>query len=149
MSIRSLEHCYLIDDEAIAMAEQVGAFLVPTMQMTREDKELLKAGKLPEQAGLEVRRVAASRKRKSVSHKARRRWHSEQIAACSHTFSEGVLRVPGDGRLASLQRALKAGTSLAAELLQRDDLGALAPGKQADMVAMPGDLSRIFPAAKR
>jgi imidazolonepropionase-like amidohydrolase len=36
-------------------------------------------------------------------------------------------------------RALKAGTSIAAELLQRDDLGVLAPGKQADIVAMPGN----------
>ena len=36
-------------------------------------------------------------------------------------------------------RALKAGTSVAAELLGRDDLGVLAPGKLADIVAMPGD----------
>lgn len=27
---RSLEHCHLIDDEDIAMAEKAGAFLVPT-----------------------------------------------------------------------------------------------------------------------
>jgi imidazolonepropionase-like amidohydrolase len=47
---RSLEHCYLIDEEGIAMAEKAGAFLVPTMQMTREDKTLLIAGKLPEHA---------------------------------------------------------------------------------------------------
>jgi imidazolonepropionase-like amidohydrolase len=33
---RSVEHCYLIDDEGIALAEQNGAFVVPTMQMTRE-----------------------------------------------------------------------------------------------------------------
>ena len=36
-------------------------------------------------------------------------------------------------------RALKAATSVAATLLQRDDIGVLAPGKQADIVAMPGD----------
>ncbi|MGE5293594.1 MAG: amidohydrolase family protein, partial [Solirubrobacterales bacterium] len=36
-------------------------------------------------------------------------------------------------------RALKAGTSIAAELLGRSDLGVLAPGKLADIVAMPGD----------
>jgi imidazolonepropionase-like amidohydrolase len=41
---RSLEHCYLIDDEGITMAEKAVAFLVPTMQMTREDKAMLKAG---------------------------------------------------------------------------------------------------------
>jgi len=36
-------------------------------------------------------------------------------------------------------RALKAATSVAASLLQRDDIGVLASGKQADIVAMPGD----------
>ncbi len=36
-------------------------------------------------------------------------------------------------------RALKAATSVAAELLGRDDLGVLAPGKLADVVAIPGD----------
>jgi imidazolonepropionase-like amidohydrolase len=36
-------------------------------------------------------------------------------------------------------RAPKAATSVAAKLLGRDDLGVLAPGKLADIVAMPGD----------
>ena len=36
-------------------------------------------------------------------------------------------------------RALKAATSTAAELLGRDDIGVLAPGKLADIVAMRGN----------
>ena len=36
-------------------------------------------------------------------------------------------------------RALKAATSVAAELLRLDDLGVIAEGKIADLVAMPGD----------
>ncbi|MFC8177208.1 amidohydrolase family protein, partial [Streptomyces sp. NPDC057325] len=36
-------------------------------------------------------------------------------------------------------RALKAATSVAAELLALDDLGVLAPGKTADIIAMPGN----------
>lgn len=47
---RSLEHCYLIDDEGVAMAEKAGAFLVPTMELTRHDKVMLNAGQLPQQA---------------------------------------------------------------------------------------------------
>lgn len=36
-------------------------------------------------------------------------------------------------------RALRAATSVAAELLQRDDMGILAPGRNADIIAMPGN----------
>ena len=39
----------------------------------------------------------------------------------------------------SIPRALRAGTSVAAELLMRDDIGILAVGKGADIIAMPGD----------
>ena len=46
-------------------------------------------------------------------------------------------------------RALKAGTSVAAGLLQRDDLCAIAPGRQADIVALPADpLEDIAATAK-
>ena len=39
----------------------------------------------------------------------------------------------------SVPRALRAGTSVAADLLMRDDIGRLEVGKAADIVAMPGD----------
>jgi imidazolonepropionase-like amidohydrolase len=46
-------------------------------------------------------------------------------------------------------RALKAGTSAAAELLRRDDFGVIAPGKRADIVGMAGDpLQDIAATAK-
>jgi imidazolonepropionase-like amidohydrolase len=137
---RSLEHCYLIDDEGIAMAEKAGAFLVPTMQMTREDKALLQAGKLPEQAVWKFRRdvtaIEAAQSRMAQS--------TAKIAYGTDCgmfpFSNGIFEfqaMTAAGLTAA--RALKAGTSVAAELLQRDDIGVLAAGKQADIVAMPGD----------
>ena len=139
-SARSLEHCYLIDDEGIAMAENAGAFLVPTMQMTREDKELLKAGKLPEQAIWKFRRDVAA------IEEAQRRIAQSKVKVAFGTdcgmfpFSEGVLEFQAMVAAGlTPARALKAGTSVAAALLQRDDIGILAPGKQADMVAMSGD----------
>ena len=55
-------------------------------------------------------------------------------------FSEGILEFQAMVAAGlTPARALKAGTSIAAELLQRDDLGVLTPGKQADIVAMPGN----------
>lgn len=44
---RSLEHAYLIDTEALAMAKETGTWIVPTMQMTREDMQALHAHTLP------------------------------------------------------------------------------------------------------
>lgn len=137
---RSLEHCYLIDDEGVAMAEKAGAFLVPTMQMTREDKALLKAGKLPEHTVWKFRRDVTA-----IEEAQKRIAHSKVKVAfgtdCGmFPFSEGVLEFQAMVAAGLTPvRALKAGTSVAAELLQRDDLGVIAPGKQADIVAMPGN----------
>ena len=137
---RSLEHCYLIDDEGIAMAEKAGAFVVPTMQMTREDKELLRAGRLPEHAVWKFRRDVAA------IEEAQRRIAQSSVNVAFGTdcgmfpFSEGVLEFQAMVAAGlTPARALKAGTSVAAELLHRDDFGILAAGKQADMVAMPGN----------
>ncbi len=137
---RSLEHCYLIDDEGISMAEKGGAFIVPTMQMTREDKAMLKAGKLPMQAawkfGRDVDEIERAQKRIAAS----------KVPVAFGTdcgmfpFSHGVLEFQAmvAAGITPL-RALKAATSVAADLLQRDDIGVLAPGKKADIVAMTGD----------
>jgi imidazolonepropionase-like amidohydrolase len=147
---RSLEHCYLIDDEGVAMADKAGAFLVPTMQMTREDKALLKAGKLPEHAVWKFRRDVAAieeAQKRIARSKAKVAYGTD----CGmFPFSEGVLEFQAmvAAGLAPA-RALKAGTSVAAELLQRDDLGVIAPGRKADIVAMPGNpLEDIASTAK-
>jgi imidazolonepropionase-like amidohydrolase len=52
-----------------------------------------------------------------------------------------ILRLPGGAKRRPLRDAglRNAGTSVAAELLQRDYLGAIAPGGKADIVAMLGD----------
>lgn len=137
---RSLEHCYLIDDEGIAMADKAGAFVVPTMQMTREDKALLRAGKLPEQAVWKFRRDVVA------IEEAQMRIAQSNVKVAFGTdcgmfpFSEGILEFQAMVAAGlTPTRALKAGTSVAAELLQREDLGIIAPGKHADIVAMQGD----------
>ena len=122
------------------MAEKAGAFLVPTMQMTREDKAMLKAKKLPMQAawkfGRDVDEIERAQKR---------------IADCKapvafgtdcgmFPFSHGILEFQAMVAAGVTPlRALKAATSTAADLLQRSDIGVLAIGKQADIVAMTGD----------
>jgi imidazolonepropionase-like amidohydrolase len=137
---RSLEHAYLIDAEGIEMAERAGAYIVPTMQMTQEDLQQLHAGTLPSQAVWKFRRdserILASQRLLAASQ-AKVAYGTD----CGmFPFSRGILEFQAmvNAGLSSV-RALKAGTSVAAELLGRDDLGVLAPGKLADIVAMPGD----------
>jgi imidazolonepropionase-like amidohydrolase len=147
---RSLEHCYLIDDEGIAMAEHAGAYLVPTMQMTREDKAMLKAGNLPVQAAWKFRRDVdeIERAQKRIVTSAA---HVAYGTDCGmFPFSHGILEFQAmvAAGLTPL-RALKAGTSVAASLLDRADIGVLAPGKQADIVAMPGDPLANMAATER
>jgi imidazolonepropionase-like amidohydrolase len=147
---RSLEHCYLIDDEGIAIAEQSGTFLVPTMQMTREDKAMLKAGTLPTQATWKFRRDVDE-----IEHAQKRIVTSKAQVAfgtdCGmFPFSHGILEFQAmvAAGLTPL-RALKAATSVAASLLQQNDIGVLAPGKQADIVALPGDPIADIAATER
>ncbi len=137
---RSLEHAYLIDAEGLAMAEQAGAFIVPTMQMTQEDLHDLQAGTLPCQAVWKFSRdnqhILAAQRLLADSH--------VKIAYGTDCgmfpFSHGILEFQAmvNAGLTPL-RALRAATSVAAELLGREELGVLAPGKLADIVAMRGD----------
>ena len=137
---RSIEHAYLIDREGLAMAAQSAVYLVPTMQMTQEDLHELQDGTLPCQAIWKFRRdnekILASQRLIAESN--------VKVAYGTDCgmfpFSHGILEFQAMVRAGlTTVRALKAATSVAAELLQQEDIGVIAPGKLADTVAMPGD----------
>jgi imidazolonepropionase-like amidohydrolase len=137
---RSIEHAYLIDEEGLEMAQKAGTYIVPTMQMTQEDLGQLHAGTLPCQAVWKF-----SRDNKHIVDSQRLLTKSAAKIAygtdCGmFPFDHGILEFQAmvNSGLSPV-RALKAATSVAADLLARDDIGALAPGKLADIVAMPGD----------
>jgi imidazolonepropionase-like amidohydrolase len=147
---RSLEHAYLIDEEGIEMATRGGAYIVPTMRMTQEDLAELQAGTLPCQAVWKF-----SRDNQGILDAQRLVTASEAKVAfgtdCGmFPFSHGIREFQAMvGAGLSPTRALKAGTSVAAELLARDDIGVLKPGACADIVAMPGNpLEDIAATAK-
>lgn len=137
---RSLEHAYLIDSDALAMARDAGSYLVPTMQMTREDLHALHEHTLPCQAvwkfGRDNQQILQSQRLIAGS--------DVKIAYGTDCgmfpFSHGILEFQAmvAAGLAPA-RALQAATSVAAELLGQHDLGVLAVGRHADIVAMPGD----------
>ena len=137
---RSLEHAYLIDEEAVDMATRAGTYVVPTMQMTQEDLAELRAGTLPCQAVWKFRRD-----NRGILEAQRLLTSSDAKVAfgtdCGmFPFSHGIREFQAmvDAGLSPI-RALRAGTSVAAELLARDDIGVLKPGACADIVAMPGN----------
>jgi imidazolonepropionase-like amidohydrolase len=137
---RSLEHAYLIDEEGIDLAIRGGVYLVPTMQMTQEDLGELRAGTLPSQAVWKFRRDYQQ------ILDAQRLIAESNVKIAYGTdcgmfpFSHGIREFQAmvNAGLTPL-RALKAATSVAAELLARDDLGVLKPGACADIVAMSGN----------
>ena len=132
---RSLEHAYLIDAEGLEMAEQAGSYVVPTMQMTLEDMQELQAGTLWKFRRDNESILASQRLLAGSGVKV-----AYGTDCGMFPFSHGVLEFQAMVKAGlSSVRALKAGTSVAAELLGQSDLGVLAPGKLADIVAMPGD----------
>jgi imidazolonepropionase-like amidohydrolase len=138
--VRSLEHAYLIDSEALGMAKQAGIFVVPTMQMTQEDIHALHNHTLPCQAVWKF-----SRDNGNILESQRLIAESDVKIAygtdCGmFPFSHGILEFQAMVAAGLTPvGALKAATSVAAELLNQDDIGILAVGKHADIVAMPGD----------
>jgi len=138
--VRSLEHAYLIDHEALGMAKEAGTFVVPTMQMTQEDLHALHAHTLPCQAVWKF-----SRDNREILQSQRLIARSDVKIAygtdCGmFPFSHGILEFQAMVAAGLTPvRVLKAATSVAAELLAQDDIGVLAAGKHADIVAMPGD----------
>ncbi|HJW05224.1 MAG TPA: amidohydrolase family protein [Rhodanobacter sp.] len=137
---RSLEHAYLIDAEALAMAQQAGAWLVPTMQMTQEDLHALHEHTLPCQAIWKFSRDSGTivESQRLIAQSAVKIAYGTDCGM--FPFSHGILEFQAmvAAGLTPL-RALKAATSVAAELLGQDDIGVLAVGRHADIVAMPGD----------
>ena len=137
---RSLEHAYLIDAEALEMAQKANTYIVPTMQMTQEDLSALHAGTLPCQAVWKF-----SRDNQHIRDSQRLIANSRAKIAfgtdCGmFPFNHGILEFQAmvSGGLSPV-RTLKAATSVAAELLGREDIGVLECGRYADIVAMPGD----------
>lgn len=137
---RSLEHAYLIDAEGLEMAVRGGVYIVPTMQMTQEDLAELHAGSLPEQAvwkfGRDNQQILDAQRRLAASDVKIAYGTDCGMFPFSHGIREFQAMV--DAGLTPL-RAMRAATSVAAELLTRDDLGVLKPGAAADIVAMPGN----------
>jgi imidazolonepropionase-like amidohydrolase len=142
--VRSIEHGNLASPETLRMMSDAGVFMVPTQYTILtgarrgEDDPLWTA--LPEHSRRKMRtyrgplldaaeHLAASDVRIAYGTDAGMFSHQDNWREFPMMVSNGI----------STLRALRAATSVAAELLQLDDLGVIAEGKIADLIAMPGD----------
>ncbi len=145
--VASIEHGFYLDDAAIEVMAEHGTFLVPT---------LLASGGMVDEASDDAGRERAAAV--AEAHRAAvRRAHDRGVPIAMGTDCPVV---PHGRNLEELElltlcgltptEALLAATSTAARLLGLDDeIGAIAPGKRADLVVVAGDPLEVAGMARR
>jgi tryptophan 2-monooxygenase len=142
--VRSIDHGNLVSADGLAMLSDAGVYLVPTQytiltDARHADDDAYWRGKPPYKrakfvqyrAQLEAaaERLAGSDVKVAFGTDAGMFPHRDNWREFGAMVSTGITPL----------RALRAATSVAAELLRLDEVGVLAAGKLADLVAMPGD----------
>jgi imidazolonepropionase-like amidohydrolase len=142
--VRSIEHGNLASSETLRMMHDAGVFMVPTqytiLSGARRDENDAVWAALPEHSRRKMQKyrgplldaaehLAASDVRIAFGTDAGMFPHQDNWREFPTMVSTGIAPL----------RALRAATSAAAELLRLDDLGVIAEGKIADLIAMPGD----------
>ncbi len=151
--VRSIEHGFELDDEAIDMMLTAGAFLVPTLSALHSVLEASEAGVAIDPAMLESARAAIEQQLDSFSRAAAAgvkiaMGSDSGITPHGQNLRELELMVAAG---LSPAQALRAASSSAADLLgMGEELGAIEPGKRADLVIVDGDpLAEVATIAER
>ena len=139
--VTSIEHGTYMDDEVFALMKKHGTWYVPTVTAGRFVTEKAKVdGYYPE-----VVRPKAARIGPQIQGTLAKAWKAGVKIAFGTDSGVSLHGENADEFIYMVEagmppaEALRAATVHAAELLGRDDLGRLAPGSVADLVAMPGD----------
>jgi tryptophan 2-monooxygenase len=138
--VRSIEHGTFVSAEGLRLMEQKGAFLVPTWSV---GDWLLVHGRetgLPAYALEKVERYRERilERRAAVAKSRVRIAYGTDVGVYPHAEAWREFLSLVDSGITTA-RALRAATSEAAALLEREDLGVLEAGKTADIVAVPGN----------
>ncbi|MCW6532343.1 metal-dependent hydrolase family protein [Sphingomonas lycopersici] len=135
--VDTIEHGSFLDDEAIKLFKAKGAYLVPTMIAPVTAVQQARSGALPANTIPKAEAAAAAA---MASHK-------KAIAAgvkVAFGTDTGVSKHGDNAKEFALlvkagmtpAAAIRAATVSAADALGRDDLGAIVPGKRADIIAV-------------
>lgn len=135
--IDSIEHGTFLDDEALRMMRERGTYLVPTLSVRSGIAESKFPPLVQQKADVAVKAQDAMVKRALAAGVKIALGTDAAVYPHGDNALEFVLLV-NDGM--SPAQALRAGTSVAAELLGlQNKVGTLAPGQLADIVAVPGN----------
>ncbi len=146
--IDSIEHGSFLDDQALDLMKQKGTYFIFTPVLCLNDR-LKKAGAPANVVGKAVAATAAADAtfKRALARGVKLGFGSD-AAVCPH--GSQVAQFADMVRLGMKPlAALRAATSSDAQLLGRDDLGTLEPGKLADVVGVPGDPSRDITAVEK
>ena len=142
--VRSIEHGNLASADTLTLMQQHGVYLVPTQFMVADALDHLNddtywQGKAPaerekfrryaDQLRECARNVASSEVKIAFGTDAGMFPHKHNWREFPTMVHTGITPL----------RALRAATSIAADLLQRPDLGRIEPGATADLIAVPGN----------
>jgi tryptophan 2-monooxygenase len=145
--VRSVEHGSMVSAETLRLMEEKGVYIIPTQLMAvrparmADDEAYWKALGAPIHMQMKMwkYRDALLDGAKTIANSSVKIAFGTDLGIFSYRtngareFGEMVTNgIPP-------VRALRAATGMGAELLQRDDIGVLTPGRSADIVAMPGN----------
>jgi imidazolonepropionase-like amidohydrolase len=150
--VRSIEHGIYLDDEAIDMMLQAGAWLVPTLHAPRAVIDAAEAGLPIPQSAVDKARTVAEAHRDSVSRAHQAGVRIAMGTDCgvgAHGTNLEELELMTEAGMSPLD-TLHATTGSAAELLDvAGDRGTIRPGLRADLVVVEGDPSDVAGLGKR
>ncbi len=138
--IDSIEHGTFLDDEALRMMREKGTYLVPTLAVRSGLAESKFPPLVQQKADVTVKSQDAMVRRALNMGVKIALGTDAAVYPHGNNALEFVL-MAADGMTPA--QSLKAGTSVAADLLGiSDKIGTLEPGKEADIVAVPGNPAR-------
>ena len=136
----------MLDDEAIALMKDHGTYLVPTSYLTeRINMDVLPP--LVKQKAQTIIPLARESLRKAVAAGVKIAFGTD-AAVYPHGENAKEFAVYVRMGMTSLA-ALRTATTVAADVLGKDDRGAIVAGRLADLVAVPGDPLADITATER
>ncbi len=143
--VRSIEHGMFLDDRTLDLMVERGTFWSPTMTVYFPDE-----GDPPEEVEFRERVTAAHRDtfRRAMGKGVKIAFGTD-VGSMPHGEGWRELKRMVDYGMSAME-ALQSATSVGAELLRREDeLGRIAPGYLADLIAVDGEPDRDIGALER